>query len=99
MKLFSCLWGSCAEVFQTRSGLAAHVAIHIEVSDHISCKWRTCAEKDAVYGNLREIARHLAQEDHIGQVFYISKSMEALSKSKTKHKEFSCSTCGRVRSI
>jgi hypothetical protein len=59
------------------------------------------------FETLKDLTKHLANDDHIGQVPFLSKVVEEADKSvipikkKSKEKRFPCNFpgCGRVRTL
>jgi len=81
---YACKWGSCYSSFSTRTGLATHIAAHLEhffqnpaspkkQKLDICCHWRECAESASNFGDVKQLARHLASESHVGQMPFVPK--------------------------
>jgi len=83
-KYFYCHWGTCKAAFNTRSGLAthcsdAHLLNNIGSTDtkrrklELRCGWNHCREE---FQTFKQLMKHLALPDHIGQAPYLSKQKE-----------------------
>jgi hypothetical protein len=105
--MFNCRWGNCIETFSTRTGVATHCSDHIVPNHDIHskkksaihiCQWNGCGE---YFTDLKQLAKHLAEETHIGQTPFLSKmlteSIEQSNKMK-KRKVYICSfpLCGKT---
>eukprot|EP01118_Nematostelium_gracile_P002148 TRINITY_DN1236_c0_g1_i1.p1 TRINITY_DN1236_c0_g1~~TRINITY_DN1236_c0_g1_i1.p1 ORF type:complete len:283 (-),score=42.97 TRINITY_DN1236_c0_g1_i1:9-857(-) len=74
-KSFLCQWRDCRESFITKTGLATHIAQHLIIDPTIIdgvrkkrgvlvCEWDDCQQH---FTGIKDICRHLSEEDHIGQ--------------------------------
>jgi len=108
-ELYVCKWGSCSGVFSTKTGLATHMASHLELFPQtnkakkakleIRCLWRDCPECNTDFVDTKLLARHLATDTHVGQMPFVPKAEgqeeDDLSHAKSKKaKRFSCGFTG-----
>lgn len=101
---FQCKWDHCSLSFLTRTGLATHCSTHITGDEStrnkrqklaIPCKWASCTR---VFETTKHLAKHLAEEDHIGQTPFLSKSEnEEVDRVQLAKKRYACSFpgCGK----
>ncbi len=81
---YACKWGSCCSSFSTRTGLATHIAAHLDYflqsstcpkkqKLELRCHWRGCTESASNFGDVKLLARHLSSENHVGQMPFVPK--------------------------
>eukprot|EP01119_Soliformovum_irregulare_P002761 TRINITY_DN1301_c0_g1_i1.p1 TRINITY_DN1301_c0_g1~~TRINITY_DN1301_c0_g1_i1.p1 ORF type:complete len:375 (+),score=47.94 TRINITY_DN1301_c0_g1_i1:240-1364(+) len=102
-KGFICCWANCRMTFTTKTGLATHCSTHLsdlldaaEEDQHDDkrrrqnciCEWNNC---QMTFVGVKQLCKHLSQEDHIGQAPFVSKSGPSIKK------KYECShpSCGK----
>eukprot|EP01119_Soliformovum_irregulare_P007264 TRINITY_DN19665_c0_g1_i1.p1 TRINITY_DN19665_c0_g1~~TRINITY_DN19665_c0_g1_i1.p1 ORF type:complete len:334 (-),score=24.02 TRINITY_DN19665_c0_g1_i1:10-1011(-) len=107
-KAFDCRWDDCTVSFSTKTGLATHCVEHIigpAILKHTkvslskrrklvaTCMWGDCGEE---FTSLKQLAKHLAMESHVGQAPFFNKTDE-WGDERPLERKYRCSfpSCGK----